>query len=159
DHAAKLLYPDAVDQELDPGAGAVGAEILLAVEDPQDRFGDLQVLAVVDARELPEGSADARHDRGAAAGPDLEALHLLAVDLADAGQEAEIVDVRDRDVLVRGREGDLELARQQLADLVSHEIAHERPRVGGEVEELALGHARPRVAGDVADRVAAGLAG
>ena len=65
-------------------------------------------------------------------------LTCLAVDLADARDEAEIVDAGDRAVLVGGREGHLELARQQLADLVAHEVAHERADVGGGVEELAL---------------------
>ena len=46
-------------------------------------------------------AADARHDRRAAAGADLEALHRLAVDLADARDEAEVVDQRDRTVVRR----------------------------------------------------------
>ena len=54
DHLAELLDADLVDQELDAGAGAVGAQVLLAVEDAQHRLGDLQVLAVVDGGELPE---------------------------------------------------------------------------------------------------------
>ena len=49
----------------------------------------------------------------------------------------------DRAVLVGGGEGDLELARQQLADLVAHEVAHERADVGSGVEQLALARRRP----------------
>src|SRR5205814_1146093 len=111
-----------------------------------------------DARELPERSAHARHDRGAAAGADLEALHLIAVDLADPRDESEIVDVGDRAVLVGRRESDLELARQELADLVAHEVAHESADVGCRVEELTFADAGPRVPGHVADGVPAGLA-
>ena len=81
-----------------------------------------------------------------------------AVDLADARDEAEVVDQRDRAVVVVGREGDLELARQQLADVVAHEVAHEGRDVGSGVEGLVGADAGPRVAGHVADGVAAGLA-
>ena len=62
---------------------AVLAQPVLAVEDPQGGLGDLQVVAVVELDELVEGGGDAGHDRGAAADPDLDALHLLAVDLLD----------------------------------------------------------------------------
>ena len=67
------------------------------------------------------------------------------------------MDAGDRAVLVGRGERDFELARQELADLVAHEVADERANVGGGVEQLALGHARPGVARHVADGVAAGL--
>ena len=41
---------------------------------------------------------------------------------------------------------------------MADEVAHIRPRVGGDIEQLALERARPRVAGDVAHRIAAPLA-
>src|SRR5207249_10052916 len=93
-----------------------------------------------------------------AAGADVETLHLLAVDLADAWHEAEVVNIGDRAVLVGGGESDLELARQQLADLVAHEIAHKGADVRRAVEQLALAHPGPWVAGHVADGVPARLA-
>src|SRR5438128_241223 len=83
-HLAEGVDADLVDQELDPRAHAVRAELLLAVEDPQDRLRDLQVVAVVHLHEVVERAADARHDRRAAAGADLYALHAVA----DARQEA-----------------------------------------------------------------------
>ena len=61
DQLAEGVDADLVDQHLDPGAGAVHAQPLLAVEDPQDGLGDLQVVAVVELDELVEG----RGDRGA----------------------------------------------------------------------------------------------
>ena len=64
-----------------------------------------------------------------------------------------------RDVLVRGRERRLHLARHQLGDRVADEVADVGHRVGRDVEELALGDPCPGIAGDVADRVAAALAG
>ena len=154
DLLAEGVHADAVDQHLDAGAGAVGAQLLLAVVDPQHRLGHLQVLAVVGADELVERRREARHDRGAAADPQLEA----AAAVADPRDEAAVVDAGDRDVLVGRAERGLELARHQLADLVAHEVAHVGADVGGRVEELALADAGPRVAGDVADRVAAALA-
>ena len=57
DQLAEGVHADAVDQHLDAGAGAVGAQLVLAVEDPQHRLGHLQVLAVVGADELVERRA------------------------------------------------------------------------------------------------------
>ena len=37
DHLAEGVHPDAVDEHLDPGAGAVLAQVVLAVEDAQAR--------------------------------------------------------------------------------------------------------------------------
>ncbi len=105
--------------------------------------------------ELAQRRRDARHDRGAAAHAHLEAPHAVA----DARDEGDVVDAGDRAVLVGGREGRLDLARHQLRGGVAHEVAHVGARVGGEVEQLALGDAGPRVAGHVADGVAAALAG
>ena len=79
DLLAEGVDPDLVDQDLDPGAGAVDAQPLLAVEDPQRGLGDLEVVAVVGLDELVEGRRDAGHDRGAAADPDLEALDAVAL--------------------------------------------------------------------------------
>ena len=154
DHLAEGVDADLVDQHLDPGAGAVLAQPLLAVEDPPAGLGDLQVVAVVELDELVQGGGDARHDRGAAADPDLDAADAVA----QAGDEADVVDAGDRDVLVGGRERRLHLARHQLGDRVADEVADVGHRVGGDVEELALGDPGPGVAGDVADRVAAALA-
>ena len=66
--------PILVDQDLDAGAGAVLAQPVLAVEDPQDGLGDLQVLAVVAPQEVVDRRRDAGHDRGAAADAQLDAL-------------------------------------------------------------------------------------
>ena len=154
DHLAEGVDADLVDQHLDPGAGAVDAQPLLAVEDAEDGLGDLQVVAVVELDEVVERRGDAGHDRGAAADPDLDAADAVAL----ARDEADVVDAGDRDVLVGRRERRLDLARHQLRRRVAHEVAHVRGRVRGDVEELALGDAGPRVAGDVADRVAAALA-
>ena len=74
---AEGVDADLVDQDLDPGAGAVDAQPLLAVEDAEDGLGDLQVVAVVGLDEVVEGRGDAGHDRGAAADPDLEALDAV----------------------------------------------------------------------------------
>src|SRR4051812_17639287 len=158
DLLAERVDPDLVDHELQPRALAVGAQPVLTVEDAQNGLRDLQVVAVVDLDEVEQRGADARHDRGAAAGADLDALDLLAVDLAHTRDESEVVDQRDRAVLVGRGERDLELARQQLADLVAHEVADEGAGVGGHVVGLAVADAGPRVARHVADGVAAGLA-
>src|SRR3954454_21153487 len=74
DLLAEGVDPDLVDHELEPRALAVGPKPVLTVEDAQDRLGDLQVVAVLDLDEGEEHGADARHDRGAAAGADLDAL-------------------------------------------------------------------------------------
>ena len=154
DLAAQLLDAELVDEHLDARAGAVGAQPVLAVEDAEDGLGPLQVLAVVGAHELAERGRDARHDRGAAADAQLEALDAVAHP-RDVG---DVVDAGDRAVLVGGGEGGLHLARHQLRLGVAHEVAHvgAGPRSG--VEQLALGDARPGVAGHVADGVAAALA-
>ena len=78
--------------------------------------------------------------------------------LRDVVSSGKVVDQGYRAVLVRGRERDLELARQELADLVADEVANERRAVRSDVVELVVAHAGPRVAGDVADSVAARLA-
>ena len=95
DLVAQLVDPVLVDEHLDAGAGAVGAQPLLAVEDPQHRLGDLQVLAVVELDELVQHGRDARHDRGAAADEHLDAANLAGghvLDLAHARTEGDVVD-------------------------------------------------------------------
>ena len=79
DHLAEGVDADLVDQDLDPGAGAVDAQPLLAVEDPEDGLGDLQVVAVVELDEVVEGGGDAGHDRGAAADADLDPADAVAL--------------------------------------------------------------------------------
>ena len=113
---------------------------------------------LVDRDPLAQQHGVLRHDREPAAGDDAEALGRHAVDLADLGDEAQVVDLRQRGVLVASGEGDLELAGQQLRQLAAHEVAHEGARVGGDVERLVVADAGPGVAGDVAHGVAAGLA-
>ena len=70
---AELVDADLVDQHLDAGAGAVDAQPVLAVEDPEHGLGDLQVVAVVELHELVQRGGDARHDRRAAAHAHLHA--------------------------------------------------------------------------------------
>ena len=154
DLLAEGVDADLVDQDLDPGAGAVDAQPLLAVEDPQRGLGDLEVVAVVGLDELVEGRRDAGHDRGAAADPDLEALDPVAF----AREEGDVVDAGDRAVLVGAGEGGLDLARHQLRRRVADEVADVGAGVGRRVEDLVGGDAGPGVAGDVAHRVAAALA-
>ena len=151
DHAADLVDADLVDQDLDPGAGTVGAQPFLPVEDPEDGFGDLEVVAVVGFDEVVEGRSDAGHDRGAATDPDLEALHAVL----DPADEGDVVDAGDRAVGVGAGEGGLDLSRHQLRRGVAHEITHVCAGVGGRIEDLVVGDAGPRVAGHVADGVAA----
>ena len=155
DLLAEGVDADLVDQDLDPGAGAVLAQPLLAVEDPQHRLGDLQVVAVVGLDELVEGRGDAGHDRGAAADPDLEALDRRRLSRARKPMSWMPVIARS---LVGAGEGGLELARHQLGRRVADEVADVGAGVGGRVEDLVGGDAGPGVAGDVADRVAAALA-
>ncbi len=154
DLLAEGVDPDLVDQDLDPGAGAVDPQPLLAVEDPQHRLGDLEVVAVVGLDEVVERGRDAGHDRGAAADPDLEAPDAVLF----AAEEGDVVDAGDRPVLVGAGEGGLDLARHQLRRRVADEVADVGAGVGGRVEDLVGGDARPGVAGDVAHRVAAALA-
>ena len=93
DLLAQLVDAVLVDEHLDARAGAVDAQPLLAVEDPEDRLGDLQVLAVVELDELVQHRCRARHDRGAAADEHLRAAHLsAALDLAHARAEGDVVD-------------------------------------------------------------------
>src|SRR5215211_2994897 len=154
DHLAEGVDADLVDQDLDAGAGAVDAQPLLAVEEAEDGLGDLQVVAVVEFDEVVEGGGDAGHDGRAAADPHLDAPDAVA----DARDEADVVDAGDRDVLVGRGERRLDLARHQLGDRVADEVADVRARIGRDIEGLALGDAREGVAGDVAHRVAAALA-
>src|SRR5918912_695881 len=154
DHAPELIDPNLVNQELEPSPGAVLAKPVLAVEDPQHRLGDLEVVAAVELDEVVERRPEAGHDRGPAAGSDLDALDSVT----HAGEEAEVVDEGDRAVGVAGCERHLELARHRLADLVAHEVADEGGGVRGDVERLVVADAGERVAGDVADGVAARLA-
>ena len=106
------------------------------------------------ADELVQGRRDPRHDRGAAADDDREALDAVP----DPREEADVVDADDRAVGVGGRERGLDLARHQLRRRVADEVADVGDRVLGRVEGLVGGDAGPGVAGDVADRVAAALA-
>jgi hypothetical protein len=50
DELAELVHADLVHEHLDAGAGAVDAQEVLAVEDPEDGLGHLEVLPVVQAR-------------------------------------------------------------------------------------------------------------
>ena len=154
DLLAEGLDADLVDQHLDPGAGAVDAQPLLAIEDAQHGLGDLEVVAVVGLDEVVERRRDAGHDRGAAADADLEALDPVAF----ARDEGDVVDAGDRAVLVGAGEGGLDLARHQLRRRVADEVADVGAGVGRRVEDLVGGDAGPGVAGDVAHRVAAALA-
>ena len=52
DLPAQLVYSVLVDEDLDPRAGAVDAQPVLAVEDAEDGLGDLQVVAVVELDEV-----------------------------------------------------------------------------------------------------------
>ena len=63
DDLAERFDADLVDEHLDARACAVDAQEVGAVEDPEDRLGDLQVLAVVEPDERKERRRDARHDR------------------------------------------------------------------------------------------------
>ena len=153
DHVAELVDPDLVDQDLDAGAGAVDAQEVLAVEDPEDGLGDLEEVAVLELDELVERRRDARHDRRAAADAHLDALDAVL----DAREEGDVVDAGDRPVLVRRGEGGLDLARHQLRRRVADEVADVGAGPRRDVEQLALADAGERVAGDVADGVAAAL--
>ena len=139
DQRAHLLDADLVDQHLDAGAGAVDAQPVLAVEDPQDGLGVLEVLAVVGAHEVDQRGRDPRHDRRAAADPHLEALDAVAL----AGDEGDVVDAGERAVAVGARERGLDLARHQLRRRVADEVAHVRARVGRRVERLVVADRRP----------------
>ena len=155
DHLAEGVDADLVDEHLDARAGAVDAQEVLAVEDPQAGLGDLEVLAVVEADELVERRRDARHDRRAAADAHLDAAHAVAL----AGEEGDVVDAGQRAVGAgRAVERGLDLARHHLRRRVAHEVAHVGAGVGGQVEDLVLADAGPRVARDVAHGVAAALA-
>ncbi len=153
DHLSERVDPDLVDQHLDPGAGAVDPQPVLAVEDPHARLGHLQVVAVVELDELVQRRGQARHDRGAAADPDLDPAHAVA----DTRQERHVVDPGDRVVLVGRGERGLDLPRQRLRGAVADEVADVRAGVRGDVEQLAVERAGARVAGDVAHRVPAPL--
>ena len=71
DLGAQLVDAELVDEDLDAGAGAVDAQPVLGVEDPEDGLGDLEVVAVVGLDEVIQRGRDARHDRRAAADDDL----------------------------------------------------------------------------------------
>ena len=154
DLLAQRLDADLVDQHLDAGAGAVDAQPVLAVEDPQDGLGVLEVLAVVGRDEVDQRRRDARHDRRAAADAHLEALDAVAL----AGDEGDVVDAGERAVGVRAGERGLDLARHQLRRGVAHEVAHVGAGVRRRVEHLVVADAGPRVGGHVAHGVAAALA-
>ena len=162
DLPAQLVDAELVHEHLDARPRAVHAQPVLAVEDPEHGLRDLQVVAVVELHELVQRRRHARHDRGAAADEHLRAAHRAATlgvgGLPDPRAEGDVVDAADRAVARRAIEGGLDLARHPLRRRVAHEVAHVRPRVGGQVEQLVRRHARPRVARDVAHRVAAALA-
>src|SRR5207248_525571 len=67
DLPAQLVDPVLVHEHLDARPRAVGAQPLLAVEDPEHRLRDLQVLAVVELDEVVQHLRAARHDRRASA--------------------------------------------------------------------------------------------
>ena len=158
DLVAQLVDAVLVDEHLDPRACAVDAEPLLAVEDPKDRLGDLQVLAVVELDEVIQR----RRERGMIDVPPptsiSRAAHLAAIDLLDASAERDVVNAADRTIARRAVEGRLDLARHRLCRRMAHEVAHVRADVRRHVEQLVLRDAGPRVAGHVAHRVAAALA-
>ena len=151
----ELVDSDLVDQDLDPGAGPVDAQPILAVEDPHARLGDLQIVAVVELDEVVQGGRQAGHDRGTASYPHLHAANALVVHFRN---ERDVVDPSNRVVLVGRRERRLDLTRHRLRRRVADEIANVRARVRRDVELLALERACARVAGDVAHRVPAALA-
>src|SRR4051794_19473260 len=153
DHAAHLVDADLVHEHLDPRAGAVDAQPVLAVEDAEHRLGPHEVRAVVGGHEVDQGRGDARHDRRAAADAALEAPHAVAL----ARDERDVMDAGQRAVAGGAAERRLDLARHQLRRRVAHEVAHEGARVGGRVEQLVGAHARPGVGGHVAHGVAAAL--
>ena len=78
DHLTEGVDPDLVDQHLDASACAVDAQEILTVEDPEDRLGDLQVVAVVQLDKLVQHRRQARHDRRAATDADLDTTHAVA---------------------------------------------------------------------------------
>ena len=149
------IDPDLVDQHLDPGAGAVHPQEVLAVEDPHARLGDLQVIAVIELDELVQSRREAGHDRGAAADADLDP----ADPVLDLGHEGHVVDPGDRVVGVGRGERRLDLAGHRLGRRVADEVADVGAGVRSDVEQLALERARARVAGDIAHRVPAALTG
>ena len=156
DHAAELFLAHSVDQELEARLGDVLPQLVGGIEDAQHGLGDQQV--VVDGDPLAQHDRVAGHDREPAPGDHLEALGGHAVDLADLRDEADVVDLCQRGVLVAAGEGHLELAREQLRQVAAHEVAHEGARVRRHVERLVVADARPGVAGHVAHGVAARLA-
>src|SRR5262249_8185494 len=131
----------------------------LTVEDPKRCLGHLEVVAVVELDEVVEGGGEARLDRGAAADPDLGAPDLLATDVLHLRDEADVVDLGDRPVVLAAGEGGLHLPRHELGGRVPDEVTRVRGRIWGDVEGLVLGDAGQWIARDVADRVAATLAG
>src|SRR5215207_6262667 len=135
-------------------AGAVDAQPVLTVEDAKDGLGPLEVLAVLGGDEVDQRRRDARHDRRAAADPDLEAAHAVAL----ARDERDVVDAGQRAIRLRPRKGGLDLARHQLRRRVTHEVAHVRAGERRRVPQLVVADAGPRVGGHVAHRVAAALA-
>ena len=153
DLLAERVDPDLVDQHLDPRAGPVHAQEVLAVEDAHARLGDLQVVAVVELDELVQGRREAGHDRGAAADADLDAADTV-LDLRD---ECHVVDPGDRVVGLGGSERRLDLAGHRLGRRMADEVADVGPGVRRDVEQLVGERSRARVPGDVAHRVAAAL--
>ena len=87
-----------------------------------------------------------------------EAALELAIDLFDARQQAEVVDVdQPAGVLLAAGESRLEFASEILRIGVTEQEIRHRFGVGRDVEGFVVANARQRAAGDIADGVAAGF--
>ena len=149
--ATKPSGAEALDEELDPRLGALGAVgVLLVQRDHRLHRRDQLVL---------------RHERG-----DHDRLARLVAEPA-AGQQPEA----GRAVLARGDHGEvvqhalraialaagkahLEFARHLLVERIAQEIMHRVIEVRGDIGVLARAHAGERAGRHVAHRVVAGLA-
>ena len=147
--------PEAIDQELDAGLGALDAIGILVVQRDHRLHGDEQVVL------LDEGLDCDRFVRlvpEATAGDDLEpkALHAISISALD-GNDAQVVDHRLRAIRLAAGEADLELARQLLVERVAQEVPNRGLQVMIDVGVLLRANAGKRAGRHVADGVAAGF--
>ena len=151
DFGAEFFRAHFVDENLDAGFVDVVAPAVLVV-DAQDRLDVAQQIAF--RQERLDRFADERRATQPAADDDLEAA-LTGTVLVEA--QPDIVDAHRGPVVRRGRDRDLELARQ-IGELRVHGgMLPENLRPDTRIFDFVRRDAAPLVGGDVAHAIAAGL--
>ncbi len=151
DLAAELLGAELVHQDLDARLVDVVAAAILIVG-AQDRLDIAEQIAL--GQERLDGLGDERGAAKPAAHHHLEA-HLAGAVLVHA--QPDVMHLHRRTIVARGRERDLELARQEREFRMQGQMLAQQLGPQARILDLVGRDARPLIGGDVAHAIAAGL--